>query len=563
MSEAQPNPAASESPELIEQLSAYLDGELDAEQSQLLEQRLATDAGARAELQRLERAWELLDRLPRAEVEPSFTQTTVAMVAVRAAEDVAQEQSPARSRLPLAGLLVACGAVAAAVAGFVAVFLLSRDPNRTLLADLPLVEHLSAYQAAGNIDFLRRLHATGLFASAPGAPAVAVPSEAPSERERYVAALPEAARQALKAETERYENLAAAERRGLAEFCAVVAADPNAAALRQTLVNFDDWLKSLPSDRAPSVAARLFDDLPIIEQMEAYEQAQSVQFLRDLRAGNLFLADPDPLSVAPREPTDDRARMRSECDRFFRQDPAQQAWLREFHAELNSDPSAAELQATLRRYHHWLLALPAGRENDLRTLAPDKRLDRIRFILSHQLAPADQKVVAQWIVTTVKRLPESDRRRVMLRLSGGGWPLAVEPGKWPTPQDLQELTGSLSPEAERQLTRAATAQQKYELLSAWVRQSLASQAFDFAGGRLAVSDAELWRFYREELSDGERAELQAHPDEFFTRLRRMYYLRRYLPLPGPPGGQRPFRPGGERGGMPGAPRDGRPRPDAR
>ncbi|MEX0585756.1 MAG: hypothetical protein WD176_03880, partial [Pirellulales bacterium] len=50
-------------------LVAYLDGELDAETSRELENLLATDPNARDEMQRMEQAWDLLDELPRAEVD--------------------------------------------------------------------------------------------------------------------------------------------------------------------------------------------------------------------------------------------------------------------------------------------------------------------------------------------------------------------------------------------------------------------------------------------------------------------------------------------------------------
>ena len=65
-----------------EELSAYLDGELDAESVRKVERRLARDGSYQLELQRLERAWRLLDDLPRATVDESFTKSTIEMVAV-------------------------------------------------------------------------------------------------------------------------------------------------------------------------------------------------------------------------------------------------------------------------------------------------------------------------------------------------------------------------------------------------------------------------------------------------------------------------------------------------
>ena len=48
-----------------EQLVAYLDGELDAESSLQVERRLAEDAEFRRELRQLQRAWDMLDELPK------------------------------------------------------------------------------------------------------------------------------------------------------------------------------------------------------------------------------------------------------------------------------------------------------------------------------------------------------------------------------------------------------------------------------------------------------------------------------------------------------------------
>src|SRR6187399_1624604 len=79
--------------ELEEELTAYLDGELDAAGVRRVEERLARDAAYHGQLQKLERTWGLLDRLPRASVGEDFTKTTLEMVAVSAAADAAAVQS--------------------------------------------------------------------------------------------------------------------------------------------------------------------------------------------------------------------------------------------------------------------------------------------------------------------------------------------------------------------------------------------------------------------------------------------------------------------------------------
>ena len=77
-------PSEADRTEMLERLTAYLDGELDAADASEVERRLSAEPTWAAELQRLQRAWDLLDRLPRAEVGANFTHTTVEMIAVEA-----------------------------------------------------------------------------------------------------------------------------------------------------------------------------------------------------------------------------------------------------------------------------------------------------------------------------------------------------------------------------------------------------------------------------------------------------------------------------------------------
>ncbi len=148
---------------LQEELSAYLDGELDTESVRRVEERLARDAAYQAELQRLERAWGMLDRLPRATVNESFVKSTLEMVAVAAAEDaeaVLAEQPRRRRRQQLWGAAVLLCSLAV---GFVIGTRIWKDPNEPLLRDLKVVENLDMYYQADDIEFLKLLEDEGLF----------------------------------------------------------------------------------------------------------------------------------------------------------------------------------------------------------------------------------------------------------------------------------------------------------------------------------------------------------------------------------------------------------------
>ncbi len=147
-----------------EKLSAYLDGELDPAGVREVEDRLARDAAYRGELQRLERAWNLLDRLPRAMVSDSFSKTTIEMVALAASGEAEAVRRRWPRKVLTRRLAGAAGLVAAGLVGFVIGHRFWPDPNETLLRDLPVLENFELYYQADNLDFLRKLEEQGLFA---------------------------------------------------------------------------------------------------------------------------------------------------------------------------------------------------------------------------------------------------------------------------------------------------------------------------------------------------------------------------------------------------------------
>lgn len=149
--------------EAYEQLVAYLDGELDGETSRELEQRLAEDGEFRRELQQLQRAWDLLDELPRAEVSETFTQTTVEMVALSAVQELEQEQvQQTRAGKWWWGGAVGGAIAATAISYWVVSSWLAR-PHEQLLRDLPVIEDVELYRVADSVEFLRQLREAGLF----------------------------------------------------------------------------------------------------------------------------------------------------------------------------------------------------------------------------------------------------------------------------------------------------------------------------------------------------------------------------------------------------------------
>jgi anti-sigma factor RsiW len=154
--------------QMHEELTSYLDGELDGDEVRRVEERLVRDPSYQAELQRLDRAWDLLDRLPRNAVSDAFTKSTIEMVAVAASQEadavhVAWPLKQRRQRIASALAVLAAG-----FAGFAIGHWAWPNPNQKLLEDLPVLQNFELYYQADNIDFLHLLESENLFAEGEG-----------------------------------------------------------------------------------------------------------------------------------------------------------------------------------------------------------------------------------------------------------------------------------------------------------------------------------------------------------------------------------------------------------
>jgi len=149
---------------------AYLDGEAEAGVAERVEARVARDDAARRRLDGLERAWQALDVLPRSDVDESFTRSTVEMIALSTAEEFTRRRADGQWRtraMLLAGLLALPLALAL---GFAAYSGWGPDPDRVLLENLPVVQRLDEYEPIDSLDFLRKLHESGVLPANEPAP---------------------------------------------------------------------------------------------------------------------------------------------------------------------------------------------------------------------------------------------------------------------------------------------------------------------------------------------------------------------------------------------------------
>ena len=423
-------PVEADSPELREMLVAYLDGELDGASARHVEELLARDPRVERELRQLERAWQLLDRLPRAEVDPSFTRSTVEMAAVAVAEEWPTAASRGRRTALVASVLLA-----ACFSGFFAARLWP-DANRQLLLDLPILENLEAYRQSPSIDFVRQLVKTGLFADEPAD---------------------------------------ATESTGAAE-----------------------------------------------GQLESLNPEQKEKLHRDY-------------------------------ERFVHLPADEQERLRKLHAAMEVDQQASQLTTTLARYQRWLEQLPGVERAELIALESEQRFARIRRMRedeARRLSAADVQVFVDWFQTQLmKWLPEPRRRQLQQRLAGQPEPVRREIlgrtlGEMRKPQNMPTgrppfaglaallnteqgavLHQQLSPRGQQQLDRAETLEARRLLLQTWLAQAFSPPALARGAQLLLpeVSDEELKKFFETQLDPAQRAQLLNLPADQMQRQLRLRY----------------------------------------
>ncbi len=138
----------------------------------------------------------------------------------------------------------------------------------------------------------------------------------------------------------------------------------------------------------------LLEDLPVLENLDYYRAAQSLEFLGLLYRSDAFSEDPpaddepdsrwirfEPPEVARRRiegmSPAEKERLRARREQFAALDAAEQTHLRRLHEDLAADPEAEALWAVAERYFEWLKPLPPFVRAELLALPPVERVERV------------------------------------------------------------------------------------------------------------------------------------------------------------------------------------------
>jgi anti-sigma factor RsiW len=178
VADTQPEPDDDTRDEPTEELVAYLDGELDPKAAESVATRLSLDPNLRAQADALQRAWDILDVLPRPQPSAAFATRTVSQVIpVPGAGSGTQFLAPSGpaamtmpaipARRPGAGFWLASAALilVAGAGGYLGHRAAAPPPKpaEPALEDVPLMKNLRLYRNVDDVEYLKKLDSPELF----------------------------------------------------------------------------------------------------------------------------------------------------------------------------------------------------------------------------------------------------------------------------------------------------------------------------------------------------------------------------------------------------------------
>ena len=181
MADTKPEPNDADVPDgATEELVAYLDGELDDKAAESFATRLSLVPKLRAEADAMQRAWDILDVLPRPQPSGTFTNRTLSQAiplpASTSGTQLLTTSGPAAVTMtampaprPTTGFwLVSLLLIAVAgIGGYLGHQAIAPPPKpmppEPTLEDVPLIKNLRLYRNVDDSDYLKKLDAPELF----------------------------------------------------------------------------------------------------------------------------------------------------------------------------------------------------------------------------------------------------------------------------------------------------------------------------------------------------------------------------------------------------------------
>lgn len=372
--------------EQLERIVAYLDGELSAEESAQVEQQLASDEQFRQQLQGAERAWSALDELPMPHVGEDFSRTTMEMVVDAARYDL-QAKTVAlpvqrRKRKTTNALLIAM----TLLLGVLAARVVSQNPNRRLVAALPIIQNVDIYSQFESVDFLRDLQRSlGGDAEKYSADEQQLQDELETYkiiaeedlRKHWLVVLDADEQTTLRGKLNRFHDLPTKKQESLRQIHRELEADKDRDQLLQTMFVYEQWLDGLDPSEQYELRDMPADERVRFVTREMERMAGSRSFdLSDEQLKALFEEVKPYIQRVIRENADDFrkaviARSGRDPQRFDALPARSKSMFVFLFAMRNSRKEMRDFIDTV------VAALPDEMQDDFRRLPPEKRQEVI------------------------------------------------------------------------------------------------------------------------------------------------------------------------------------------
>ena len=148
-------------------LVAYLDGELDAGETQKIEHRLATEPDFRDKMASLEQTWNMLDALETVPVDKTLVRTTMEMLVLDVEKEIKNHEIRQKKRQIPDFLFVLLMFFLIGLIGFQLASLVGIRIFAVFTKDIPIIEKLDQLQQIDSVEFLKKLNDERIFDETP------------------------------------------------------------------------------------------------------------------------------------------------------------------------------------------------------------------------------------------------------------------------------------------------------------------------------------------------------------------------------------------------------------
>ena len=283
MSESETNTDDSQQSDsaIMLQLTAYLDGELEGREFQLVEERLATDQKYRTLMQELQQTWDVLDILPSSSASSDFTQSTMKLV-VEDARMLTSQQKKSIWTWPFRFLALLLVPVIAGVITFLMIRYVQELPNRQLRRDFVVIKDYDVLICDRNlsIEFLEAL------ADNPGVLGSRLPLPDDERYDEYsndkvklatLASERDVVKERVRTNREDYFSLDPITRKKVSELNSAVNQSDRREALRKSLYQYYKWLDGIGETDWSTV----MDSPTAEEKVSTVQEIVDERYLRD------------------------------------------------------------------------------------------------------------------------------------------------------------------------------------------------------------------------------------------------------------------------------------------